>query len=129
MPKEEKDWTIANIRYDGVHSAMTFYKSWRYKQPVFRSWLTFDVRPLNDTGSPLPDPLYALVYYYHPIVDLKYFQTQKAIQTISGNRNLWFAGLYTEDIDAHESAIKSAIRVGRSLAPNATRLQQLLNIN
>lgn len=130
MPEDKDDWSVANVRYDGKQSAMTFHKSWEgAPRPVFRSWLTFDVRPETAKGSPLPDPLYSTVHYWHPKVNLKYFQTQKAVQILNGNRHLWFAGVYTEDVDSHESVILSAIRVAKALAPHSTRLYQLKHMD
>lgn len=126
MPQEQCNWTVSNIRYNGTLSANTFYKPWlEGASPIFKSWISYDVRPDNDSGNAMPSPLYGLVHYWHPVSDVKYYQVQKAVQTVSGNRNLWFAGIYTEDVDAHESAIVSAMRIGRALAPNSARLQQL----
>lgn len=128
MPPNSDDWTVVNVRYDGKHSATTVNKKWLSpNSPVFKSWITYDVRPPHDLGSPIPDPLYALAYYDHPIADLKYFQAQKAIEMVQGNRQLWFAGNYTHDNDSHESAIMSAVNVAKKLAPRSQRLEMLLS--
>jgi uncharacterized protein len=125
MPPNPNNWAVANIRYDGVNSAMTFYKPWiDGPGPVFRSWMTFDVLP-PDSWNAQPYPLYATVNWWHPYITPEYFQVQRAVQTVNGNNNMWFAGIYTVDNDSHESVIKSAMRVGQGLAPNSARLQQL----
>ena len=64
---------------------------------------------------PQPESIYALEDFKHAKPDLNYFKTQKFIQEIQGQNNLWFAGLYTHDIDAHESAIVSAIKIAKQL--------------
>lgn len=129
MPADTATWSVVNVRYDGVHSATTVCKKWLSPaSPVFKSWITYDVRSPNDQGNALPSPLYALEHYDHPIADLQYFQAQKAIGMVQGNRRLWFAGNYTHDNDSHESAIMSAINVAKRLAPHSDRLNRLLTI-
>jgi predicted NAD/FAD-binding protein len=126
MPKDTDDWSIVNIRYDGKQSATTIHKPWLSpKSPVFKSWMTYDVRSPSDHGSPMPSPLYAIAHYDHVIGDLQYFKTQQAIRSVQGHHNLWFVGNYTYDEDSHESAILSAVYVAQYLAPDANRLQQL----
>lgn len=120
MPADEADWAIANIRYDGVNSALTVCKSWMREIPIFRSWITYTIgMPEND---PLPQPLYAMKHFYHPTVDAAYFNAQTTIAELQGNNNLWIAGFYTHDVDSHNSAIVSAINIAKKLAPNSERL-------
>jgi predicted NAD/FAD-binding protein len=118
MPPQRKHWSTANIRFDGTYSQLTVWKSWKSEAPVFRSWVTHDAR--------LPDPLYALVQYTHPKVDAAYFGAQTALQLHQGKNNLWSTGVYMHDVDCHESAVMSAVKVAQALAPNSTRLKQLL---
>jgi predicted NAD/FAD-binding protein len=130
MPQNKEDWRVVNVRYDGVNSATTVYKEWLSSPelPVFKSWITYDVRADNDAGNALPEPLYYEVEYNHPKADLNYYHTQKTIARIQGNGNLWFAGNYTYDNDSHESAICSAIEVAKQLVPNSQRLEQLQDV-
>lgn len=127
MPPDQDDWRVVNVRYDGINSATTVYKKWLSDEPVFKSWITYDVRPEGDLGSRMPSPLYDLVEYDHPIADLTYFEAQKAIRMVQGVNHLWFAGNYTHDNDSHESAIVSAMNVAKHLAPESERLQLLAN--
>jgi len=85
---------------------------------VFKSWLDLD--------GPLPEPLYHLTRYEHPMMDANHLQAQKSLATVQGRRNVWFTGVYTHDIDSHESAVQSAIHVGRQLAPDSRNLARLL---
>ncbi len=118
MPPQRKHWSTVNIRFDGTYSQLTIWKHWLSKALVFRSWVTHDER--------LPEPLYALVKFMHPKVDLAYFEAQKALRVHQGANNLWIAGLYTHDVDSHESAVMSAVNVARALAPDSARLKQLI---
>lgn len=125
MPPLQDDWRVANVRYDGVHAMMTTYKYWKSKTPIFRSWITYDVRSPNDHGDPMPQNLYAVLDYRHPVIDHNYFSAQSAIRSLEGNQNLWFAGMWTYDNDSHESAVSSAMLIGEKLAPNSPRLKIL----
>jgi len=125
MPPNPEDWRQANIRYDGKNAELTTYKSWLSDTPIFRSWLTYDVRPPGDKGGPMPNPLYALIKYRHPITDHNYFEVQKAIEPLQGNDGIWFAGMWTFDNDSHESAIVSAMKIAEKISPNTARLKIL----
>lgn len=113
MP-DKKNWSIANVYNDGINSMLTIYKDKGLEIPVFRSWVFKD--------SIYPDKLYAIKKYKHAKPNIKYFEAQKELETVQGKNNLWIAGLYTHDIDSHESAIVSAIKIAQKLAPESTRL-------
>lgn len=127
MPLKKEDWRVVNIRYDGKNSAITMYKEWESPIPIFKTWITYDVRYPNDKGGKLPTNLYALRTYQHPFVDSTYFKVQKAIAAMQGDKNIWFAGNWTFDNDSHESAINSAIKIAQVLAPSSDRLKILTN--
>ena len=118
MPNDFDKWSVANVAFDGRHSTMAMHKKWLSSTPVFKSWIL-------DSSKKLPRPLYAQVKYRHPIIDAKYMRAQHAIQSIQGRDNLWFAGVYTFDINNHESTIISAMRVARGIAPNSERLKRM----
>jgi hypothetical protein len=42
-----------------------------------------------------------------------------------GQAGVWLAGLYMDDADSHESAVRSAVTIARALAPDAARLRLL----
>jgi predicted NAD/FAD-binding protein len=119
MPPNRKHWSVFNIRWRHDRSRSTVWKQQGTGAPVFKSWV--------DRDAPLPEPLYHLTPYYHPIVDVDYLQAQKSLAGVQGRLNLWFAGVYAHDIDSHESAIQSAIHVARQLAPESRNLARLLN--
>jgi predicted NAD/FAD-binding protein len=117
MPRNRRDWSVFNIRNDGTHSSLTVWKKWKSATPVFKSWVTFEPH--------LPEPLYFVETYDHPKVTPAYFAAQRRIAPLQGRNNLWLAGLYTGDIDSHESAIQSAVRIARHLDPESSNLRLL----
>lgn len=121
MPASERHWSTLNARFDSAHSSNTVWKRWKSKTPIFKSWVTFDAR--------LPEPLYSLATYYHPKVNLKYFEAQQALSGLQGHNNLWFAGLHTHDVDSHESAVVSAVKIARRLDPLSLNLNRLTTEN
>lgn len=121
MPRRRRHWSVVNTRFDGAHSANTMWKRWNTgAQPVFKSWVTYEEH--------LPEPLYALHTYEHPRVTRSYFEAQQALDELQGQDNVWLAGMYTHDVDCHESAVVSAVRVARHLAPGTERLQALSGV-
>ncbi len=120
LPSDKAFWATVNIDNDGVQSAMTIYKRWRSKVPVFRSWIT---PSRQDT---LPKNLIEIRYYKHALVTPSYFAIQHYLKEVQGRHNLWLAGVYMHDIDSHESAIMSAVSIAERLAPISKRLMTLL---
>lgn len=119
LPPRRRDWSVMNLRHDGAHSHSTVWKSWR--QPpsghVFKSWVTYQ--------ETTPEPLYAERTFDHVIPDRAYFECQRTIARAQGRGGIWFAGMYTRDIDCHESAITSAVAIAEQLAPGSSRLRAL----
>ena len=123
MPVDEADWSVVNIRYDGINSALTICKPWMREAGVFRSWITYPIGVPPE--NPMPHPLYDLRHFYHPIVNYGYFAAQRELASLQGNHNLWIAGFYTHDADSHNNAIVSAISIAKKLAPGSGRLRAL----
>lgn len=125
MPPDQKDWGVVNIAFDGAQrSEISVHKAWRSTdKPVYKTWVTYE----KNNDLKLPEPLLApLKEYYHAAIDLNYVSAQVGLQSLQGKNNIWFAGTYTSGLDSHESAIVSAIEIAKKLAPNATRLQEIL---
>jgi predicted NAD/FAD-binding protein len=120
MPKNKKHWSIANVWYDGKNSALTTHKPWHGSTPLFRSWLM--------PGFPLPEPLYATLKFQHAEITPIYFEVQKLLSELQGEYNIWTAGLYTYDIDSHENALISALKVAEHLAPESSRYRAIMKM-
>jgi len=52
-------------------------------------------------------------------------EAQKHLLALQGRDHLWLAGWYMHDIDWHERAVVSAVKIARQLAPDATNLSML----
>ena len=116
MPRSHSAWSVVNVRWDGAHSSLSIWDPAR-ALPVFKSWVTFD--------RALPEPLYALARYRHGIVDAQYFDAQRRLRPLQGEHGIWLAGLYADDADSHESAVRSAVHIAERLAPASARLRLL----
>jgi uncharacterized protein len=118
MPRRQRHWSVFNTGFDGEHSASTVWKPWNTGSlPIFRSWVTYE--------NQLPTPLYALRTYEHPKVTRAYFEAQRALRGMQGQDNVWLAGVYTHDVDCHESAVLSAVHVAEHFVPATERLRAL----
>lgn len=126
MPENPENWSIANIAFDGKHSALTICKPHMKEMDVYRSWIRYQIQGQLKEHE-LPTPLYALKFFYHPKPNPAYFETQKILAQTLGQNNLWIAGFYTTSIDSHNSAILSAIAIAKKLAPRSKRLVYLMS--
>ena len=117
MPPSDSAWSVVNVRWDGAHSQLTVWNPGP-GLPVFRSWVTYDER--------LPEPLYAVAKYQHLLVTVDHFDAQARLKEMPGRGGVWLAGLYMDDADSHESAVRSAVTIARRLAPDSARLRLLL---
>lgn len=116
MPLRESAWSVVNIRWDGTHSHLSIWNPTR-RVPVFRSWVSFDER--------MPDNVYATARYEHGAITPDYFAAQERLRSMQGEHRVWLAGLYSDDVDSHGSAIRSAVTVAQRLAPGSRRLALL----
>lgn len=117
LPRERRHWSVVNVRRQVDRGWTTIYKPWANPVPVFKTWIS--------GSSELPEPLYRRLVYRHARVTPDYFAAQRALEPHQGRAGLWLAGMYTQGVDCHESALHSAIRVADRLAPESARLRQL----
>ena len=117
MPHHESAWSVVNARWDGAHSSLSIWNP-AHGLPIFKSWVTFD--------DVLPEPLYAVATYEHGRITPDYFDAQRRLRPMQGRHGLWLAGIYADDADSHESAIRSAVSVAEQLAPRSPRLRRLV---
>jgi predicted NAD/FAD-binding protein len=96
----------------------TFWCGMREGVDVFRSWVTL--------GSSVPRDLSAMYRYFHPRMTPDYFRVQARLAALEpGSGGLWLAGSYTDDVDTHESGLRSAMAVVRRLHPESSNLRAL----
>jgi len=117
MPPDRNSRSVANFRRTAHGDALTVWKSWLSRTPLFRSWVTGEGLALQ--------PDYRHFKFRHPVGNAKYFAAQKTLRALQGHNNIWVAGSYVSDNDCHESAGASAIAVAQALAPHDGRLLKL----
>jgi predicted NAD/FAD-binding protein len=114
MPPDRRDWSTNNLFLDGETAWMSDWQSRR----VIRTWLP--------EGRTLPDPLYARRRFHHVLMTRDTAGLQRRIAAVQGAAGLWVTGMYTVDVDNHESALLSALVPVLALAPRARNLARLL---
>jgi predicted NAD/FAD-binding protein len=118
MPGGRAGWSTVNAIFDGRSCAITSWEIDNRGVDLFRSWITRADRQ--------PEKCYATRKYLHPRPSPAYFAAQAALEPHQGKQGLWLAGMYAAGCDNHEGALLSALRVARSLAPDAPRVKPLL---
>jgi uncharacterized protein len=121
MPPDRADWSVINHRFEPGYLRMTEWSGHHLRRPVFRSW----VRP----GMPEPSQVHARFAYRHLIVTPEQPSWQARLERLQGQHRtqhgIWLAGMYATDVDDHESALLSAVRVAEALAPGSPSLRRL----
>jgi hypothetical protein len=118
MPRRRRDWAHTNLFFDGPLAWMSDWQGLAQDAPVFRLWLP--------RGRPPPSNVYAERRYHHLVMTPENALLQRRIAALQGAHNLWLTGMYTTDVDNHESALLSALVPVRALAPRSRNLARLL---
>ena len=84
---------------------------------IFRTWM----RP----GEPDPASTTHVAEYRHIGCTTQHPQRQAALARLQGTEGVWAVGMYTDGVDNHESAIRSAVTVAERLAPHSERVRWL----
>lgn len=109
MPRDRRDWRAMNAVRSGEHceSSLWFGGLRRSGEQRFKSWTTYrDTRPAE---------IVAEQEYWHAHVTPDTVSAQQRLAAVQGKDGLWFAGSWTHDVDAHESAVVSAVRISERL--------------
>jgi predicted NAD/FAD-binding protein len=106
-----------NVRHDGRRSVLTEWAGMDQGAPVFRSF---------SAGEPVvAEHVRRVEAFNHPIVTPGHYAIQRDLAALQGRSGVWAAGLYTRDVDNHQSALASAMRVARALSPASRNLRAL----
>lgn len=114
MPANRRDWSTNNLFLDGETAWMSDWQGRR----VIRTWLP--------EGRALPSPLYARRRFHHVLMTRDTAVLQRRIAALQGAAGLWVTGMYTVDVDSHESALLSALVPVHALAPRSRNLERWL---
>jgi uncharacterized protein len=118
MPPNRRDWAHTNLFLEGELAWMSDWQGIRDGASVFRTWLP--------KGRALPRPLYARRSFHHLLMSPENAVLQRRIASLQGASGLWVTGMYTVDVDNHESALLSALVPALALAPRSRNLGRLL---
>ncbi|MEV6273900.1 FAD-dependent oxidoreductase [Nocardia sp. NPDC051832] len=122
MAAGKRNWSAYNtMLQDGKYSEGTMWLGDCREFNVFKSWTTN--RALPPSAEIISDATFR-----HPLLTPGFIANQATLQAwrqANSATNMWFAGTHTVDIDSQESALVSAVRVARELAPGSARLAQL----
>lgn len=117
MPPRRADWSEINQCHRDDQAWMTDWPGSAQHVPVFRTWLP--------AGHPEPREVFARRRFRHLLVGKENLERQRRLAALQGQDRLWVAGMYTTDVDNHESALLSAVAVARGLAPESPALRRL----
>ena len=112
MPENRRHWRPMNFFLSrDERSRSTEWSGAEQQAPVFRTWL----KP----GEEAPKSTRWEAHYRHIAVTPAHWRRQSALTRLQGTHGLWAAGMYTDGVDNHESALRSAANVVRRLSPTA----------
>ena len=121
---DRRMWSAYNATtFGGQCEGSIWYGAIRDRLPggstldVFKSWASARAREPAD-------PLYE-AEYRHPLQTPAFVAAQARIEALQGQGSLWFAGSWVRDVDLQESALRSALRVASSVAPESANLARL----
>jgi predicted NAD/FAD-binding protein len=118
MPARRTEWSLANVVPHGEGHAFTSWVGHDFdRAPIFRGWTTGSVEDVEH--------VHEIHRWRHLEMTPEVAKVQASVERDQGVGQIWLTGLYTTDIDSHESAVRSALRVIEALAPDSTLLAQL----
>lgn len=137
MHRERRNWALANVGVEstgavsggdatsrgGESSELSIWLGATRPTPserpvdVFKSWTTY--------RRQYPKHVLAERTFQHSIKTPDMMQASADLGRWQGKEGLWFAGQFTSGIDLQESALRSAMEVGRALAPASRNLLAL----
>lgn len=116
MPPKRSDWSLVNVTSEGNYAASTVWSGRSSNTDLFCSYVR---------EGEIPQSLHHLSEWWLPLETPDFFQTQKQLEKLQGQHNVWFAGDYTHDIGSHEDAIVSAIKGVERVDPASSRLKTM----
>lgn len=116
MPRKRRDWSLSNVSVRRGRTMLTSWEGLRQRRDVFRSWLLGDEHPRR---------LVARAEFEHLIVDAQSATDRARLDALQGLDELYAVGMYTGDVDCHESCVTSALAVAERLSPQSPLAQRI----
>ncbi|MCK6521765.1 FAD-dependent oxidoreductase [Myxococcota bacterium] len=118
MPPDRRLWQVGNADLvPGRRPRNTVWSGVSVGADLFRTWL----RP----GEDAPPGSLETRSYKHVLMTTEHHARQQALARLQGQAGVWAAGMYTDGVDNHESAIRSAVKVAQAFDPEGERLRWL----
>jgi predicted NAD/FAD-binding protein len=117
MPPDPGDWSTLNQFHDPERPWTTEWAGQSRGVGIFRTWVP--------AHRPPPRREHHRVTFKHLVLTLEQADIQRALAAAQGDAGVSVVGLYVMDVDNHESAVMSAIPVGRRLSPRSPTLARL----
>lgn len=115
MPARREDWALVNVHLERDGDTwQTEWAGWESSAPVFRTWLPRDGR--------VPQGTVHLQTFHHLVVTPHNYALHQQIARLQGHDGVSLVGMYTQDVDNHESVLRSALDLGARLAPDSANL-------
>ena len=110
MPAERRDWSLSNVSLRRGRTMLTSWEGLRQRRDVFRSWML---------PGEAPERLEVDIAFEHLLVDADSASHRARLETLQGRDDLYAVGMYTGDVDCHESCVTSALAAAERLSPQS----------
>jgi predicted NAD/FAD-binding protein len=117
MPERRDHWAVVNYFIGGKFPFLTEWCGHFERHDVFRTWLV--------PGSKPPRDVCHRQRFRHLVVTPDSDGAQSELARLQGSGGLWTVGMYTNDVDVQESAVRSAQTIARALAPQSANLRRV----
>jgi predicted NAD/FAD-binding protein len=117
MPESRDDWAVVNYFIAGRSPFLTEWCGHFERRDVFRTWLVPGCEPPRDVCH--------RQRFRHLVVTPDSDAAQGQLARLQGSGGLWTVGMYTNDVDVQESAVRSAQAIARALAPQSANLRRV----
>eukprot|EP01084_Bolivina_argentea_P073633 133611_1 len=136
IQSDKSTWSMSNVLYshnelNKEDIIMNFgnYKLNNTNKNYFKLWWSLTSKIPNSSQIVNQCDFQHITPSYHNVVNTKYLNTLHLVQ---GKHNIWIAGhhIHQSNIFSHESAVVSAIKIVKQIAPKSQRLRSILsNVN
>ena len=118
MPADRRLWSRSNFDLsDPRQPGLTVWSGSYVQRDLFRTWL--------HGGQEPPASTLRTADYRHIHITPAHRERQRTLEAMQGRDGVYAAGMYTDGIDNHESAVRSGLRVAERLAPASERVRWL----
>jgi uncharacterized protein len=124
VQRDRANWAAYNAEVDGRECEGSVW--YGALHPKLRTGGTIDVfKSWAERRRADPRQILLQRRFKHPLIDRSTIHAARALRGMQGHNGLYFSGQYTTGFDSQESAVYSAMKVAKSLAPDSRTLKSL----